>query len=216
MNFKEYSIDEKSAYLLKQIDQIKSIFSGRDNFYLPYTHNGLHYSEEKADNFCNKLMEILAAWIQETNQDVPKNWRTFYISFFKLAILFCDLMCNEDDWIFESFIKLSKAVQKDEELGSPLDILVCDLNNEYENNDTHKNQVSVINHYYQCLHDLYDTCHSEWFEQNVRYSINTFLDRNGLSLFVDDDKFNSAVNTLNMDIRRLKRIKQKYGEINHE
>ena len=82
------SIEERSRYFLDQIDQIKSIFSGRDNFYLLYTHNGLHYSQDKTNHFCNELIEILAAHIQETEQDIDERWSIFYESFLSFVFYF--------------------------------------------------------------------------------------------------------------------------------
>ena len=215
MNFTECSIEEKSAYFLDQIELIKSIFSGRDNFYLPFTHKGLHCSTEKIDNFCDELIKIITIHIHETGQDIHESWPIFYKSFFVFCILFCDLQCNEDDWIFESFIKLSRTIQKKDGSDSVADILINDLNCEYLENDEYRNQVSMINHNYQRLRALYASCYSEWFEHNIRHSINTFLDQKGLSLFVDEYQFSSAINTLNSDIRRLKRIKQNRGVKNY-
>lgn len=205
--FDKNLIEENSDIFLKKIDVIKSIFSGRDHKFLPYTHNGLYYSSSKTDTFITEMLLPLESWFAETGQDISSNWKPFYTSFFKFCILFCDTQCNEDDWIFESFLKLSKTIDRGDFNESTADIMMKNLSECAAENEWHKIQIDRVKEQYSFLLDHYSDCFNEWFERNIRFAVNHFLDVKGLSLISSNDDFDYAISILDAGIRKLNRIK---------
>ena len=204
---KEMSVNEKGELLLQQIDELKSIFAGRDNSFMEYTHNGFRYSDVKTNDFICCLIEILKDRYVGWGEALSNNAISFYSAFYKFVILLCDIQCRKSDMIFESFIKLSKNISKPAEGKSVYDILIDDINNEAEQKPEYSDEIALINSCYQTLNTLYEGCYDQYFESNIRYSINTFLDGKHLSFYIDDDKFARGLQTMQSAKRRLRSIK---------
>lgn len=203
---------ENAEYLSKMLTEIDGIFSGRKTLFLSYTHNGLHYSKKKAKIFISKLIEVFELKLNEQDTIPSPNWKEFYSAFYEFVILFCELQCNREDWCFDSFIKLAKAIKKDEYGISVADVLYQSVIAESANSDEVKTQLALISQVYATMTNLYDKNYTPDFVDNVTLTINTFLHDENLNLFCNEETFNYAMSILNSSIRRISRIANDGGQ----
>lgn len=210
------SIKEKGELLLKQVDEIKSIFAGRDNSFMEYTHRGFRYSENKTNTFIIRMIESLKKRYERCNENFSEDLVSFYSAFYKFVILLCDIQCRKSDLIFESFIKLSKNIAKPTDGKSVCDILIEDINLEAEQKPEYHDEIILINKCYQRMNLLYEDCYDQNFESNIRYSVNEFLDNNQLSFYVNDEQFLRGLQMLQSTTRRLRNSKTHMGNDRNE
>ena len=201
------SKEEKIDLYLKSIDEIKSIVAGRDTSFIEYSFNGLHYSDEKAETFTRKLIGHIVSRYKKYDMVFDNKMLDFYIAFFKLTIIYCAMEVRKSDLVFESFLKLSKAVEKPFGGKSPLDIMIDDVKAKDKALISSEDDLKTLLHNYNIISELYESCYDEYFASNVRYAVNEFLDSEQLSCFVDDKCFMYAMNILSRCKRNLKEIK---------
>lgn len=199
--------NDKIKQFLSQVDELKCIYTNRDLSFIPFAFHGFHYSEEKATVLIDRFIEILKTRYLKWEEALTDETINFYSSFFHFTILFCDVQCNRNDFIFESFLKLSKTIVKPEKGKSTADILVEDINNSTSLLTTHKKEVTLLNKYYNYINKHYTMCYDEYFENNVRHMVNEFLDSNGDSILMDDELFVRASRILSQTIHRIKRLR---------
>lgn len=207
MHYNNLSKDEKIDAYLKSIDEIKSIVAGRDTSFLPYAFNGLHYSDQKAESFARKLIRYIIDRYAKYDMTFSDEMIKFYISFLKFSIIYCSMEIRRSDLIFESFIKLSKALEKPDGGKSPVDIMVDDVKKKDITQISSEDDLNILLFNYNILCEHYKNCYDEYFISNIRYSINEFLDEENLSYFVDEQSFMYAMNMLSVCKRRLKELK---------
>ena len=185
-------------------DKIDCIFSGKTAVFLPYTHKGLHYSENMTQDFINHL---IAGFEKETGECFPSAQKMFYGSFIRFAVLFCELQCNDDEWTFESIIKLSRTLEKNEFGTSTADILFQDLMEEHTNDlNAPQSQANAVCQAYSTLSELYTDNYHPDFADNISLMIDLFLDNNHISLFSNESNFSYALSILHTALRRIRRI----------
>ena len=207
MHFQEMSKEEKIDLYLKSIDEIKSIVAGRDTSFIEYSFNGLHYSDEKAEIFATKLIDHIVSRYKKYDMVFDNKMLDFYIAFFKLTIIYCAMEVRKSDLVFESFLKLSKALERPIGGKSPLDIMIDDVKAKDKALISSEDDLKTLLHNYNIFSELYESCYDEYFVSNVRYAVNEFLDAEVLSCFVDDKSFMYAMNILSRCKRNLKEIK---------
>lgn len=211
------SKEEKIDSYLKSLDEIKSIVAGRDTSFIEYSFNGLHYSDEKAETFARKLIDHIASRYKKHDMVFEKKMFDFYTAFFKLTIIYCAMEVRKSDLVFESFLKLSKTLEKPIGGKSPLDIMVDDAKAKDKALISSEDDLKTLLHNYNIISELYDSCYDEYFVSNVRYAVNEFLDAELLSCFVDDKSFMYAMNILSRCKRNLKEMKyHKVAEVKKE
>lgn len=201
------SKEEKIDSYLKSIDEIKSIVAGRDTSFIEYSFVGLRYSDEKAENLAKKLIDHIASRYKKHDMAFEKKMFDFYTAFFKLTIVYCAMEVRKSDLVFESFLKLSKVLEKPIGGKSPLDIMVDDVKAKDKALISSEDDLKILLYNYNIISELYECCYDEYFVSNIRYAVNEFLDAELLSYFVDDKSFIYAMNILSRCKRNLKEIK---------
>lgn len=198
------SIQSCQSQVTSLTRRIESIFSGRTAVFLSYTHKGLHYSESMIQEFIN---DLLAGFEKETGKELSSAQAMFYGSFFKFAVLFCELRCNEDEWTFESITKLARTLERNQFGTSTADILYHDLLEEYANDPSAPQvQISSVRQAYSTLYDLYTDNYHPDFPANIDLMIVQFLVSNRISLYSNESDYHYALSLLHTALRRIHHI----------
>lgn len=194
--------NEMREILLKTTNNIDSALWGRNRYFLPYTHNGLNYSNEKTKQLIDQLISAF-----ETSKNVVCSipLKEFHSEFYKFAILFCELQCNKDEWTFESIVKLSRTLEKVSNV-STADILVAELLEEHAASPDTLKKVNELKSAYSSVFKLYSECYTPNFSNDILLSINTFLMQKNLCLFCNEESFNQALSILNIAAHRIHQI----------
>lgn len=195
--------------------KIEGIFSGRAAVFLPYTHRGLYYSESLMQDF---IKNVLAGFEKETGKKLSSDQALFYGSFFKFAVLFCELRCNADEWTFESIIKLARTLERNQFGISAADILYRDILEECANDPSAPQvQISSVRQAYSTLYDLYPDNYHHDFPANIDVMIDQFLVSNHISLYSNECDYRYAFSLLHTAMRRIHHIQlQTIGDENEQ
>ena len=215
--FEKMTINERKGYLLKKIDEIKSVFSGRETSLVEFTHIGYAYSDEKCDEFINEMMSAYSSYWKERDKIIDDKFIEFTRAFIKVSVMVCLIQCRKSDYVFESIIKFAKVAYKPQNGGKSIfDVLVGDVNEKNTNEIDFSKEKKILNDNYKIFNELYNDCYNDDFEGEMRIAVNKFLESKKCDLFTDINRFEQAVRVLNSDIRRLTYIKKDTEVLNDE
>lgn len=208
-NIEIMTINERKGYLLKKVDEIKSVFSGRETSLVEFTHIGYAYSDDKCDEFINEMMSIYNSYWKERDKIINDKFIEFARAFIKVSVMVCLIQCRKSDYVFESIIKFAKVAYKPENGGKSIfDVLVDDVNEKTTNEIDFSKEKGIMNYNYKTFNELYSDCYDDDFEGQMRIAVNKFLENKKCDLFTDVNRFEQAVRILNNDIRRLTYVKR--------
>ena len=144
-----------------------------------YTYDyGVNY--EGIKTLADELMNI-----SPSDDSVKNNKYEFYHTFYTTVLIYLYRNCNQDDWIFDSFLKLADTVEKEsKEEESTFDIIISTTDNGSTNEPSYK---SMIEHY-NSFNELFDDCYDKSFYDNVKKTIYEYL--KDKSIYYDYDKAN--------------------------
>lgn len=195
-------MDQRIDEILKRIEMLKSVIQGRNISFASFTHDQKNrLSEKKFKIFISKLNYHTLNYYDKYSLHFTPNIGKFYHLFYTLVIKYMDTACNMDDWIFESIIKLSTTIEKDNyEEQSVFDILATDFLDEYPEEE------EDFLPYYDEFNNLFRESSgydSENFIHVVRYAVNCFLDEEKISFYIDAAKSNKTIEFLDQTIENL-------------
>lgn len=194
---------EQKDLFEKQIDEIKSIFFGRDTSLLEYTHKGYAYSQVQTDELISKILYGYKTYCENNGAPISSNFIDFCTAFIQVSILICHIGCRKSDYIFESILKFSKVAYKHPHGGvSILDIIVGDTNTSADF-DIFEHELNTLNTSYKKFLSLHDECYTNNFEYQIRDALDIFLEAECKDLFNNSTIFSRASQLLSMNIRRL-------------
>lgn len=187
--------------ILKKIDEIKAVIAGRDESFLPYIMAGDRVDKICLDNLIYELISYIEERDKEYDLDFSEEKKDFFYNYFYCSIFYCVVVCHENDSIFESILKLAKITLKESvQDESAFDILITDMLDDYlEEAKSYK----IKEHYIKFNNRFEELYEKKYFEPDIRYSINTFLELRKISKYTREDN-SEIIRILNQAKYRLK------------
>lgn len=209
----EELLDARIDAILNRIESLKSIIAGRNTSFKQYTHeleeNELQFSNMQTSELIKKLLKHIGAFYTSREISLSTKQKEFYRLFFKLAINFLIVNCNEEDWIFESIIKISGTIDKNKSSDTSIfDVMIEDYRQlyplDYVDFHTFYNQFNVL--YDENAYDV------DYFKPAVKDAINCHLDDLGISYYNNLEYFNNTIKLLDNTAKSLITLRYEKNE----
>lgn len=196
--------DTRLNKILFAIDEMKSVLSGRNHSFVPYTHTGeKNFSTEKTNALIGQLLEYLQEKKESEGLGFPEKERQVYEGFLYCAISYCSYYFQEEHMTFETILIMTedflllkfRQMLLDQQMGCiPGD----------ENLEKHfKNYGTLFNPDYNPDYDFPD------FEYDIWYMLTRFLYLEGLTLYKQEEYYLEAMACIRSTTKKLKELSQR-------
>ena len=196
--------DTRLKKILFAIDEMKSVLSGRNHSFVPYTHTvEKTFSKEKTNALIERLLEYIQEKKESEDVEFSEKERQVYEGFLYCAISYCSYYFQEEHMTFETILMMTedflllkfRQMLLDQEKG-------CFAGD--EDLERHfKNYGTLFNPDYNPDYDFPD------FEYDIWYMLTRFLYLEGLTLYKQEEFHLEAMACIRSATKKLRELSQR-------
>ena len=196
--------DTRLKKILFAIDEMKSVLSGRNHSFVPYTHTvEKTFSKEKNNALIERLLEYIQEKKESEDVEFSEKERQVYEGFLYCAISYCSYYFQEEHMTFETILMMTedflllkfRQMLLDQEKG-------CFAGD--EDLERHfKNYGTLFNPDYNPDYDFPD------FEYDIWYMLTRFLYLEGLTLYKQEEFYLEAMACIRSATKKLRELSQR-------
>lgn len=192
--------DARVNEVLSAIDEMKSVLSGRNHSFVPYTHTAERkFSKEKARGFIQRLLSYIQEKKERENAVFLEEERQVYEGYLYCAVTYCVRYFQEENMTFETLLLMTedflllkfRQMLLDQERGR--------LSKD-EDLERHFMDYSTL---FDPDYDFPD------FEYDIWYMLDRFLHQEGLTLYGQEEYYLEAMAYLRSTVKKLRELSQR-------
>ena len=192
--------DARVNEVLSAIDELKSVLSGRNHSFVPYTHTAdRKFSKERTECFIQRLLAFVQEKKERENAVFLEEERQVYESYLYCAISYCVCHFQEENMTFETILMMTE----DFLLLKFRQMILDQERGELPKDDELERHFMNYSTLFDPDYDFPD------FEYDIWYMLNQFLYQEGLTLYGQGEYYLEAMACLRSAAKKLKDLSQR-------
>lgn len=189
--------DARVSRVLSAIDEMKSVLSGRNHSFVPYTHTAdRKFSKEKTFSFIQQLLAYIQEKKEREDAVFLEEERQVYEGYLYCAVSYCASHFQEEHMTFETILMMTEDF-----LLLKFRQMLLDQERGYLPKD------EELERHFMNYSTLFDPDYDfPDFEYDIWYMVNQFLYDEGLTLYGQEEYYLEAVACIKSATRKLKEL----------